>query len=80
MASNSPLSVLKAYYDQFQKDFSFFLNCRSKELVTGGRMVLTFLGRRSEDPSSKECCYIWELLAMALKEMVLEVILLTSTM
>lgn len=72
MASGSPPSVLKAYYHQFQSDFSMFLECRSQELVTGGRMVLTFLGRRSQDPSSKECCYIWELLAMALHEMVLE--------
>ncbi|XP_065851462.1 S-adenosyl-L-methionine:benzoic acid/salicylic acid carboxyl methyltransferase 3-like [Euphorbia lathyris] len=58
MASSSPASILKAYYNQFQKDFSTFLMCRSKELVSGGCMVLTFLGRRSEDPSSKECCYI----------------------
>ncbi|KAF2302335.1 hypothetical protein GH714_034133 [Hevea brasiliensis] len=72
MASGSPPSVLKAYYLQFQKDFSLFLNCRFNELVVGGRMVLTFLGRRSPDPSSKECCYIWELLAMVLNEMVLE--------
>ncbi|KAF5736012.1 Salicylate O-methyltransferase [Tripterygium wilfordii] len=72
MATNSPQNVLRAYYDQFQKDFSMFLECRSVELVAGGRMVLTLLGRRSEDPSSKECCYIWELLAMALNDMVTE--------
>ncbi|CAK7339616.1 unnamed protein product [Dovyalis caffra] len=70
MASTSPPSVLKAYYRQFQTDFSLFLKCRSEELVAGGRMVLTFLGRRSEDRSSKDCCYIWELLAVALNEMV----------
>ncbi|MBA0688318.1 hypothetical protein Goari_006118 [Gossypium aridum] len=73
MASTSPPNVLKAYYEQFQQDFSLFLKCRSEELVDGGRMVLTFLGRRTDDPSSKECCYIWELLAMALNDMVLEV-------
>ncbi|OAY60783.1 S-adenosyl-L-methionine:benzoic acid/salicylic acid carboxyl methyltransferase 2 [Manihot esculenta] len=73
IGSSSPLSVLKAYYRQFQRDFSLFLNCRADELVAGGRMVLTFLGRRSPDPSSKECChYIWELLAMVLNNMVLE--------
>lgn len=72
LASRSPPSVLKAYYDQFQRDFSTFLQCRSEELVSGGRMVLTLLGRKSDDPSSKECCYIWELLAMALKDLVLE--------
>ena len=73
MASTSPPSVLRAYYEQFQKDFSVFLKCRAEELMVGGGMVLTFLGRRNEDPSSKECCYIWELLAMALNDMVSEV-------
>ncbi|KAK6237424.1 hypothetical protein QUC31_002893 [Theobroma cacao] len=72
IANTSPPDVLKAYYEQFQQDFSLFLKCRSEELVEGGRMVLTFLGRRSDDPSSKECCYIWELLAMALNDMVFE--------
>ncbi|GMY12104.1 S-adenosyl-L-methionine:benzoic acid/salicylic acid carboxyl methyltransferase 3-like [Fagus crenata] len=56
----------------FQKAFSMFLKCRAEELVAGGRMVLTFLGRRSEDPSSEECCYVWELLALALNDMVSE--------
>ena len=69
MASSSPPSVLKAYYEQFQRDFSMFLRCRWEELLEGGSMVLTFLGRRSDDPSSKECCYIWELLAVALNDM-----------
>ncbi|XP_052118428.1 salicylate carboxymethyltransferase-like [Arachis duranensis] len=72
MASTSPLNVFEAYYEQFQRDFSLFLKCRAEEVVEGGCMILTFLGRRSDDPSSKECCYIWELLAMALNEMVFE--------
>lgn len=79
MASTSPPCVFKAYYEQFQRDFSIFLKCRAEELVAGGRMVLTFLGRRSEDPSSKECCYIYELMAMALNDMVSEVILTYAT-
>ncbi|RVX16763.1 Salicylate carboxymethyltransferase [Vitis vinifera] len=53
MASSSPPCVLKVYYEQFRTDFSMFLRCRSEELLEGGSMVLTFLGRRSEDPSSK---------------------------
>ncbi|KAI9081277.1 hypothetical protein K1719_036777 [Acacia pycnantha] len=69
MASTSPSNVLKAYYQQFQKDFSFFLECRAKEMVEGGCMVLTYLGRRSDDPSSKEGCLIWELMAKALNDM-----------
>lgn len=73
MASTSPPSVIKAYYKQYEKDFSNFLKYRSEELIKGGKMVLTFLGRESEDPFSKECCYIWELLGMALNELVIEV-------
>ncbi|XP_061346476.1 S-adenosyl-L-methionine:benzoic acid/salicylic acid carboxyl methyltransferase 3-like [Gastrolobium bilobum] len=72
MASTSPINVLKAYYEQFQRDFSLFLECRAEELVEGGRMVLTTLGSPGDDPSSKECCYIWELLAVALNDMVSE--------
>ncbi|KAL8507928.1 hypothetical protein ACS0TY_018469 [Phlomoides rotata] len=72
MARESPKNVINAYYEQFQRDFSSFLKCRSEEIVVGGRMVLTILGRKSEKAASKECCYIWELLAQSLKEMVLE--------
>ena len=61
-----------------KRDFSMFLKFRAEELVAGGGMVLTFLGRRSEDPSSRECCYTWELLAMALNDMVSEVTLATK--
>lgn len=73
MASTSPSNVLTAYYNQFQKDFSLFLKCRAEELVEGGRMILTFLGRKSDNMFSKECCYIWELMAMALNDMVFQV-------
>lgn len=72
MASTSHPTILKAYYKQFEMDFSEFLKCRAEELVPGGYMVLTLLGRKSEDPSSKECCYVWELLAMVLNDMVSE--------
>ncbi|XP_039159298.1 salicylate carboxymethyltransferase-like isoform X1 [Eucalyptus grandis] len=72
MSRSSPPSVLRAYYEQFQRDFSTFLECRGQELVVGGLMLLTLQGRRSDDSSSKECCYIWELLAIALNEMVSE--------
>ncbi|XP_019181476.1 PREDICTED: salicylate carboxymethyltransferase-like [Ipomoea nil] len=70
LAAASPPCVIKAYYEQFQNDFLTFLKCRSKELVIGGRMVLTILGRQSEDPCSNEGGQIWELLAMALNELV----------
>nr|UMB49619.1 salicylic acid methyltransferase [Phaseolus vulgaris] len=70
LGRTSPSSVVRAYYDQFQRDFSLFLKCRAEELVEGGRMALTFLGRRNEDPCSKDGCYIWELMASALNDMV----------
>ncbi|KAJ4966547.1 hypothetical protein NE237_018396 [Protea cynaroides] len=72
MSKTSPPCVIKAYYDQFESDFYEFLKFRSEELILGGRMVLIILGRRSPDPSSREYCYIWELLAVALNEMVSE--------
>lgn len=72
IGSKSPVKVITAYYDQFRKDFTAFLKCRSEEVVAGGGMVLTILGRKSENAVTKECCYIWELLALSLKELVSE--------
>ncbi|KAF7809704.1 salicylate carboxymethyltransferase-like [Senna tora] len=54
MGTTSPANVLKAYYHQFQRDFSMFLKCRAQEVVEGGSMVLTIQGRRTENPSSKD--------------------------
>ncbi|KAF8018276.1 hypothetical protein BT93_H3237 [Corymbia citriodora subsp. variegata] len=72
MARSSPPSVLRAYNELFQSDFSTFLESRGQELVAGGRMVLTLLGRRSDDPSSEEYRQFWELLAVDLNELVTE--------
>ncbi|XP_065847294.1 probable jasmonic acid carboxyl methyltransferase 2 [Euphorbia lathyris] len=72
ISKSSPASVLKAYSDQFQNDFSEFLRLRSEELVGGGCMVLSFIGRSSLDPTSDHSCYQWELLANALMSMVSE--------
>lgn len=72
IGSKSPVKAITAYYNQFRKDFSAFLKCRSEEVVAGGGMVLTILGRKSENAASKECSYIWELLALSLKELVSE--------
>ncbi|XP_026393582.1 salicylate carboxymethyltransferase-like [Papaver somniferum] len=73
MAERSPPYVVEAYMKQFSADFKIFLKCRSKEVVKGGRMVLTILGRGDDvGPSSKECCYIWELLANAFKYMMIQ--------
>ncbi|XP_028801761.1 salicylate carboxymethyltransferase-like [Neltuma alba] len=73
MTSTSPLSVWNAYYHQFQRDFSMFLKCRAQEVVEGGHMVLTLLGRRSNnEPSMNKSCLIWDIVAEALNHMVLE--------
>ena len=63
---------------QFRNDFSLFLKCRSQEMVAGGRMVLSFMGRKSMNPTTAESCYQWELLAHALMSMASEVVKLTE--
>ena len=73
LSKTSPMNAHKAYALQFQTDFSVFLRSRSEELVPGGRMVLSFLGRSSPDPTTEEGCYQWELLAQALMSMAKEV-------
>ena len=74
ISKTSPLCVLDAYLSQFEKDLFLFLKSRSEEMVHGGRMVLSFMGRRSVDTSADESCYQWELLARALMSMALEVL------
>ncbi|CAN6582599.1 unnamed protein product [Malus baccata var. baccata] len=73
ISKTSPQCVLDAYSLQFHKDFFLFLKSRAEEIVGGGRMVLSLLGRSSADPSTQESCYVqWELLAHALMRMVSE--------
>ncbi|KAF5177859.1 Salicylate carboxymethyltransferase, partial [Thalictrum thalictroides] len=72
MYKTSPQNVFDAYLKQFDSDFSSFLRSRSEEIISGGRMVITVIGRRSLDPSTKECCQIWGLLARSLRDMVAE--------
>lgn len=60
--------VLGAYARQFGKDFTLFLELRAKELVPGGRMVVSLAGRRSEEPASKYT-HAWESVAQILSEM-----------
>nr|UMB49618.1 salicylic acid methyltransferase [Phalaenopsis sp. SAMT] len=67
--SSSILSHL--YLEQFKTDFSDFLKSRSKELMSGGTMILSFLGR-SDIQSRGELIYLWALLAEALSAMVSE--------
>ncbi|XP_024973210.1 jasmonate O-methyltransferase-like [Cynara cardunculus var. scolymus] len=72
ISKSSSTSVVEAYQQQFHEDFSLFLRSRAKEMVAKGRMVLSFMGRRSPDPRADEACYQWELLARALMSMALD--------
>lgn len=72
ISKSSSTSVVEAYQQQFHEDFSLFLRSRAEEMVAKGRMVLSFLGRRSLDPCADETCYIWELLASALMSLALD--------
>ncbi|KAF5740785.1 jasmonate O-methyltransferase-like [Tripterygium wilfordii] len=72
ISKSSPQCVLDEYSSQFQKDFSLFLRSRAEETVQGGRMALSFMGRRTIDPTTEESCHHWELLSRALMSMVSE--------
>ncbi|XP_057746111.1 S-adenosyl-L-methionine:benzoic acid/salicylic acid carboxyl methyltransferase 1-like [Arachis stenosperma] len=68
LTSTSPPEMHKAYREQFQKDFKLFLKLRSQELVPGGAMFLTLLGR-DKTPVMRKA---WELISTTLNDMVLE--------
>ncbi|XP_023636653.1 salicylate/benzoate carboxyl methyltransferase isoform X2 [Capsella rubella] len=71
--NSSPLSTYKAYLNQFERDFTTFLKLRSEEMVSNGRMVLTFIGRRTIDnPLHRDCCHFWTLLSKSLRDLVVE--------
>ncbi|KAL0325761.1 UNVERIFIED_CONTAM: Jasmonate O-methyltransferase [Sesamum radiatum] len=72
ISKTSPPSVVKAYLSQFQKDFFAFLRSRAAEMVAGGRMLLSFMGRSSPDAAAEVGTHQWELLAQALMSMALE--------
>ncbi|KAI3959081.1 hypothetical protein MKX01_023757, partial [Papaver californicum] len=54
ISKSSPPFITEAYLKQFMSDFKGFLKCRSEELVKGGKMVLTLLGRRNADPTKEK--------------------------
>ncbi|KAJ0739790.1 putative SAM dependent carboxyl methyltransferase, methyltransferase, alpha-helical capping [Helianthus annuus] len=72
MAKTSPTNVFKTYRKQFEKDFTKLLLLRSQEMISGGRMILTIPSRSVADPTSEDCCIIWELPAKSLVDMVKE--------
>ncbi|XVF83910.1 hypothetical protein PTKIN_Ptkin16aG0532000 [Pterospermum kingtungense] len=73
ISKTSSSEVRKAYLSQFQEDFFTFLKCRSSELMPNGRMVVIIHGRESADPTCKDSCYTWEVLAEAISYMVSQV-------
>ncbi|KAD4179968.1 hypothetical protein E3N88_28559 [Mikania micrantha] len=72
VTKESPPNVFQEYAKQFHTDFTNFLKMRSKEIVCGGCMVLTILGRSIVDPSSDDACDLWEQLARSLLDMLKE--------
>ncbi|XP_059666388.1 probable 7-methylxanthine methyltransferase PCS2 isoform X2 [Cornus florida] len=70
ISTTSPPVVREAYLTQFQEDFTLFLKSRSEELVPDGCIFFTIRG--SADPTSKDCCWQWELFAEAIAELVSE--------
>ncbi|KAI3448994.1 hypothetical protein Pfo_005659 [Paulownia fortunei] len=72
MAMASPPEVFQAYAKQYQRDFYTFLSSRGEEMIPGGRMALTFVGRSVEDPSTKDDCAHFTLLANTLLDMIPE--------
>lgn len=68
-STSSPL-VVKLFQEQFQKDFSFFLQLRHEELVNGGRMVLIFLGRKDEDVYKGDLNHMFGFVSKALESLV----------
>lgn len=69
LTKTSPPAVHKAYFSQFQEDFKFFLRSRSSELLPGGALVLTFIGR----DENNELKNAWVIIGMALNDMAAEV-------
>ncbi|CAN8314117.1 unnamed protein product [Cochlearia groenlandica] len=79
ITTSSLPSAYKAYLNQFQRDFTIFLKTRSEEMVSNGRMVLTFVGRNTlVDPLYRDCRHVWTLLSKSLRDLVSEGLLSSS--
>jgi len=63
--------TMEAYALQFKNDFTHFLKLRAKELLSGGRMVISITGRHSEGISNK-LFHIWENIVHILSIMAIE--------
>ncbi|XP_027337722.1 jasmonate O-methyltransferase-like [Abrus precatorius] len=72
VTNKSPQSAHEAYLKQFEKDFTVFLESRSKELKRGGNMVLTFMGREKACEIYNPCVVIGTLLNDMVQEGLVE--------
>lgn len=63
--------VHEAYAQQFKKDFTHFLKLRAKELAPRGWMIISIIGRPS-DETTFEFFHIWEVIAQTLSIMASE--------
>lgn len=73
IGKTTPPIVIKLFQEQFKKDFELFLTLRFRELVSGGRMLLTFLGRKGEEMMTHgEVSTMYELVAKSLRSLVLK--------
>ncbi|KAG0541751.1 hypothetical protein BDA96_02G044600 [Sorghum bicolor] len=70
IAKSTPSFVVKFFQEQFHKDFSLFLKLRHEELVYGGKMILTFVGRKDDDVYSGDSVQLYGLLARSLQSLV----------
>ena len=74
IGKTTPHSIANLFREQFQIDFELFLTLRSKELMSGGRMFLMLLGRKSQEMLTHgEIGTVWELLSESLQSLVLKV-------
>lgn len=73
IAMTTPPSVVKMYQEQFEKDMLLFLWLRHEELVAGGQMMLTFLGRKHGDAYSDGLRRLFGLLSRSVQYLIDEV-------
>lgn len=64
---------MKYYKEQFDKDFSLFLRLRHQELVSRGKIVLIFCGRKDENVYNGDLNKLFGLLSRSLQSLVSKV-------
>lgn len=70
VSETSPEIVAKAYLAQFEQDFTKFLKCRSEEVLSKGRMLLTFRGRQSSSDAATWQPWELKIFAQAINNLV----------